>query len=283
MQAGMHGEMGYMERTAALRQDPRAVLEGCTSLVAVAMSYHSSHPTTDEAVDPDRVWVSRYAWGRDYHKVLKKKLVRLGRWLGTERPGCSWRAYVDTAPILEREWAATAGLGWIGRNTQLLNRRLGSELFLGVVLTDVSLVPDRPGRTHCGRCRACLDACPTGALSEDGVLDARRCLAYLTIEHRGEIPEDLQPAMGAMVAGCDICQDVCPWNRRAATDLHPEFAPAPHRLQPRLMDLESLDEEGFRRWRQGSPLNRVSFGQFRRNLTVARRNRSSSRDAPIAT
>lgn len=276
LDAGMHGEMGYMARTAAIRRDPRRLLPGCRSVVAVAMSYHTSLPPSSEAGDPGTVWVSRYAWGRDYHRLLKKRLLRLGRWLEAEVPECGWRACVDTAPVLEREWATRAGLGWIGRNTCLLNRELGSELFLGVLLTDVELAPDAPVPEHCGRCTACLEACPTGAFPEPGVLDARRCIAYLTVEHRGEIRSGLQPAMADMVAGCDICQEVCPWTRRAPADLHPELQPAPSRFRPRLEELERLDEEGYRLWRRGSPLNRIPFSAFDRNLRIARKNSEPS-------
>jgi epoxyqueuosine reductase len=273
--AGMHGEMAYMARTRAQRSDPSALLPGCRSVVAVAMTYRSSLPDSATlAPGGDRVWISRYAWGRDYHRIFKKKLVRLGRWLGDRHPGCGWRACVDTAPILEREWAAAAGLGWIGKNTMLLNRALGSELFLGILLTDLELRPDRPSPEHCGRCTACLDACPTGAFLEPRVLDARRCIAYLTVEHRSEIPGRLGAKIGSMVAGCDICQEVCPWTRKAPADLHPEFAPVTGRYQPRLEELEGLSEAEYREWRRGSALNRIPYPQFRRNLAVARGNRS---------
>ncbi len=269
---GLHGEMDWMARTAPLREDPRELLPGCRSVVAVAMSYHTDRPLSTDPAPPGTVWISRYAWGRDYHRILKKRLVRLGRWLAEAAPGAAWRASVDTAPVLEREWAARAGLGWIGKNTCLVNRELGSELFLGILLTDVELEPSPPATEHCGRCTACLDACPTGAFPGPGLLDARRCVAYLTVEHRGEIPEDLQRSMDHMVAGCDICQEVCPWTRRAPADLHPGFAPAPHRFRPELAALESLDEEGWRTWRRGSPLNRIPFAALRRNLAIARRN-----------
>lgn len=278
--AGMHGEMAYMERTAELRADPRRLLPGCRSVVAVAVSYHTSRQLSSAPGPPGTVWVSRYAWGRDYHRLLKKRLVRLGRWLADRAPGCRWRACVDTAPVLERGWAAAAGLGWIGKNSCLLNRALGSELFLGVLLTDLELAPDPPATAHCGRCTACLDACPTSAFPEPGVLDARRCIAYLTVEHRGEISGELAPSVGDMVAGCDICQEVCPWTERAPADLHPEFAPAAGRFRPELAELEALDEEGYRAWRRGSPLNRIPFAAFRRNLTVARRNAGRSKAAP---
>lgn len=266
---GMHGQMGYLAETAVQRSDPEHLLEGCRSVIVVAMSYHGSQPDSDAVAPDHRVWISRYAWGRDYHRLFKKKLVRLGRRLEKEHPGCSWRPVVDTAPLLEREWAARAGLGWIGKNTMLLNRRLGSELFLGALLTDVAFTPDRPVTDHCGRCTACLDACPTDAFVEPYVLDARRCIGYLTVEHRDEIPKELAPAMEDMVAGCDRCNEVCPWTKRAPVDLHPEFSPAPHRFRPLLSDLEALDEEGWKLWRQGSALGRIPFMQLKRSLAVA--------------
>jgi len=272
LEAGHHAGMDYMRRTAGLRADPGRLLAGCRSVVAVAMSYRTSLPASTEELGTGRVWVSRYAWGRDYHRVVKKGLIRLGRCLGEAAPGCGWRACIDTAPALERGWAAAAGLGWVGKNASLVNQRLGSELFLGLLLTDVALAPDGPVKGRCGRCTACLDACPTSAFAEPGVVDSRRCVAYLTVEHRGEILAGLQPGVGAMVAGCDICQEVCPWTQRAPADLHPDFAPAPHRYRPLLADLETLDEKGYRGWRRGSPLNRISFSQLRRNLSVARRN-----------
>jgi len=270
--AAMHGGMGYMAETSDQRSDPRRLLENCRSVVVVAMSYRSSLPDSDAQAADDRVWISRYAWGRDYHRILKKKLVRLGRRLDARHPGCAWRAVVDTAPILEREWAARAGLGWIGKNTMLLNRRLGSELFLGVLLTDLELEPDHPVTDHCGRCRACIDACPTDAFPRPYTLDARRCIGYLTVEHRTAIPADLAPQMGDMVAGCDRCNEVCPWTKKAPADLHPEFAPAAHRYRPLLADLEALDEDGWKLWRQGSPLGRIPFKQLRRSLAAVRKN-----------
>jgi epoxyqueuosine reductase len=277
--SGMHGEMGYMARTGRIRSDPRHLLPACRSVVAVGMSYRCSQPdSTSFASSEERVWVSRYAWGRDYHRILKKKLVRLGRWMTNRHRGSQWRACVDTAPILEREWAARAGLGWIGKNTLLLNREFGSEIFLGMLLTDLDLEPDGTLPEHCGTCTACLDACPTGAFVEPRVLDARRCVGYLTVEHRSEIPAEFRSGIGAMVAGCDICQEVCPWTERAPADLHPEFAPEPRRLRPKLDDLEHLDQAGYAKWRRGSPMNRISFEQFKRNLRVVRENLENAND-----
>ncbi len=271
LDAGYDAGMAWMGRTAAVRADPSELLADCRSVVAVAISYRSSLPASTESPPRGRVWVSRYAWGRDYHRLLRRRLLGLGRWLAGEVPGCGWRIAVDTAPVLEREWAARAGLGWIGKNTMLLNRRLGSELFLGVLLTDLELVPDRPLPEHCGRCTACLDACPTDAFPEPRVLDARRCVAYLTVEHRGDFQPGMEHATGRMVAGCDVCNEVCPWTRRAPADLHPELAPAPHRYWPTLVALESLGGEGWRKWREGSALSRIPWPEMRRNLAAARR------------
>ncbi len=272
LEAGFHGGMAWMATTARLREDPRRLLPDCRTVVAVAMSYHTHRPLSLEPLPPGTVWISRYAWGRDYHRILKRRLIRLGRWLEDASGGCSWRACVDTAPVLEREWAAMAGLGWIGKNSCLINRHLGSELFLGLLLTSVELQPDPPATAHCGRCTACLDACPTGALLEPGLLDARRCIAYLTVEHRGPIESGLATAMGANVAGCDICQEVCPWTRKSHETSHHEFFPAPHRFRPALDELEALDEPGWKAWRRGSALNRIPWDAFRRNLAVARTN-----------
>jgi len=269
---GFHGEMSWMATTATVREDPRHLLPDCRSILAVAMSYHTDLPRSVEPQPPGTVWISRYAWGRDYHRLLKKGLIRLGRWLEAYTGGCSWRACVDTAPVLERDWAARAGLGWIGKNTCLINRRMGSELFLGLLLTSVELLPDTPATAHCGRCTACMDACPTGALVEPGLLDARRCIAYLTVEHRRPIAPGLAAAMGRNVAGCDICQEVCPWTRRAPVTPHEAFLPAPHRFRPSLDALETLGETGWKAWRRGSPLGRIPWKAFRRNLEIARRN-----------
>jgi len=273
---GFAAEMDYMKRNIELRRDPRKLLPGCRSVVAVAMSYHIDAPSSQSSIDPERAWVSRYAWGRDYHRLMKKRLVRVGRWLFEQRPESSWRTCVDTAPILERSWAAAAGLGWIGKNTMLINRGLGSELFLGILLSTVELKADEPTTAHCGRCTACLDNCPTKAFAEPGVLDARRCIAYLTVEHRSEITDELREQTGHHIAGCDICQEVCPWTQSAQADLHQEFQPVSHRFRPRLEDIAKLDEAGYRKWREGSSLNRIGYTQFHRNVAIAVKNAQSS-------
>ena len=273
--AGAHGEMAYMARTAAVRADPQGFLPGARSVVVVALSYRddlaslSDHP-------PGTVLVARYAQRRDYHGVLRRRLVRLGRLLTARRPGCRWRVAVDTAPLLERELAQRAGLGWIGKNTCLINRQLGSDLFLGELVTDVELAPDAAGRDHCGRCTACLDACPTGAFTGPRFLDARRCIAYLTLEHRSAFQPGEAAAVAYHLAGCDICQDVCPWNRRAPATCDPALAARPHLKAPRLATLIRLDEPGWRQFSAGTPLRRVNFNRFSRNLQAVRCNRKKA-------
>jgi len=273
----MHGDMDFMARHLEIRSDPRRLMPGCRSILAVAMSYHTR---PGNPVPPGMCRVSSYARGRDYHRVIKKKLLRVGKWLSEIYPKAQWRALVDTAPVLEREWAAAAGLGWIGKNTMLVNRRYGTELFLGLLLMNLELEADRPAANHCGTCSACLDACPGSAFVRPGVLDARRCIAYLTIEHRGDINGELAERIPPRLAGCDVCNEVCPFNIKAPMDLHPEFFPASHRVDPLISELESLDEPGWKEWRRGSPLNRIPFIHFRKILAIVgnRRDTQKSRD-----
>jgi epoxyqueuosine reductase len=268
--AGRHGEMLYMADTGEIRGDPSRLLPGARSVLCVAMSYHDP-PEPAERSD-DGVVVARYARRRDYHRVLKRRLVSLGRFLAALVPGARWRAAVDSAPVLERELAWRAGLGWIGRNTCLINRGLGSELLLGELLTDVELEPGAPVADHCGSCRACLDACPTGAFTSPGALDARRCIAYLTIEHRSALPPGLARALGSHLFGCDICQAVCPWNRHAAPSCNPALAARPDLARLSAPSLGALDEPGWLALVAGTPLRRLDHGRFQRNLEAVREN-----------
>lgn len=268
--AGRHGEMEYMAETAEVRADPCRVLPGARSVVCVAMSYHD--PPEPVGLPDDAVVVARYARRADYHRVLRRRLVALGRFLSGRVPGARWRPAVDSAPVLERELAWRAGLGWIGRNRCLINRDLGSELLLGELLTDVELAPGAPAEDHCGSCRACLDACPTSALGEVGGLDARRCIAYLTVEHRGTLPSELSRALGPHLFGCDICQAVCPWNRNAAPSCNPHLAPRPHLGRLAVAALAALDAPGWLALAAGTPLRRLDHGRLRRNLDAVRRN-----------
>jgi epoxyqueuosine reductase len=260
IEAGHAGSMGYLERRLAERLEPQRVLPGARSVVCVALNYHQG-----EATDPSWRPVARYAWGLDYHDVIGSRLERLVAHLA-EAGGARSRGYVDTGPVLERDLAARAGLGWIGKNTMLLHPRLGSWFFIGVLLTTAELAHDEPLADRCGTCRACLDACPTGAFVAPYVLDARRCVSYLTIEHRGEIPLETHPGMTGWQFGCDICQDVCPWNRKAPVTREIAFEPsAPF---PGAAAISSMDDEALRRRFAGTPLLRAKPSGLRRNARI---------------
>jgi epoxyqueuosine reductase len=229
---GYAGEMHYMHKHADARQHPRAVYPPVRSVVMVGMNY-AAGKEKEETKGISRAKIARYARGADYHQVLRERLKMLGAWLKEQRPECWGRSVVDTAPLLERDFARRAGLGWFGKNTMLIDRRLGSWFVLGGLLVDIDLEPTPPFSTrHCGTCTACLDACPTQAFTGPYTLDARRCISYLTIELKREIPLDLRPAVGDWLFGCDICQEVCPWNRKA---------PAGHLALAARADLESVD------------------------------------------
>ncbi len=264
IEAGHAGTMGYLERRLEERMDPRRVLPGARSVVCVALNYHQGEPD-----NPSWKPVARYAWGRDYHDVIGPRLERLATHLA-EAGGARSRGYVDTGPVLERDLAARAGLGWIGKNTMLLHPRLGSWFFIGVLLTTADLALDAPLPDRCGSCRACLDACPTGAFAAPYVLDARRCISYLTIEHRGEIDPALHRGMAGWQFGCDVCQEVCPWNRKAPVtreaDLHPRGA------YPEAELLSRMDDETIRKRFRGTALLRAKASGLRRNASIYRVN-----------
>ncbi len=253
--------MSYLERGRLKRVDPDRVLPGARSVVACALSYYQG----PSAIGPDGV--ARYAWGDDYHAVMESRLGALADTIARLAPGSTARAYVDTGPVLERDLAARAGLGWIGKNTMLLHPGLGSFFFIGTILTTAELEPDAPLADRCGTCTRCLDACPTDAFVGPYVLDARRCIAYLTIEHRGPIAAELRPGVGTWVFGCDVCQDVCPWNRRAAVT--GEGAAFGARGHPPLAALLTLDETAYRDEYRGSPLKRARREGLARNAAVA--------------
>ncbi|HKZ04994.1 MAG TPA: tRNA epoxyqueuosine(34) reductase QueG [Methylomirabilota bacterium] len=272
VEAGHAGTMRYLARRGAERLDPGRVLPGARSVVCVALNYHQG-----PAADPSWAPVARYAWGRDYHDVMTPRLEALARFIG-EAAGERGKCYVDTGPILERDLAARAGLGWVGKNTMLIHPSLGSWFFIGVLLTTAALghgeaLPDR-----CGTCRACLDACPTDAFVAPYVLDARRCISYLTIEHRDEIAPDLAAGMGQWQFGCDVCQDVCPWNRKAPVTRERGFFPlAPY---PGADEVAAMDDEAFARRFAGTPLTRPRAAGMRRNAAIALAN--AARQAPPA-
>ncbi len=265
---GAHGDMGYMARTAHLRGDPGLLLPGARSVVCVAMSYHTAPEPPELGARRERAVVARYARRKDYHKVIKTRLVRLGRFVAERAPGAQWRAACDTAPVLEKELAQRAGLGWIGKNTCLINRTLGSELLLGELLTTVELPADAPEGDHCGTCNACLVACPTRAFVGPQRLDARRCISYLTIEHRGPMSRPLLPALGGHLFGCDVCQAVCPWNLHAPPSCAGALATRARLAELSLESLEALDQAGWADLCAGTPVRRLDFDRFRRNLAA---------------
>jgi len=274
---GYAGEMKYMSRQAEARRAPNSILENVQTVVILGMNYHVEAKSAGSAQDsgadrssPITGRVSRYAWGEDYHCVLRERLNCLRDWVQAELPGCQGRGVVDTAPLLERDFARRAGLGWFGKNTMLLNKRLGSYFFLGALLLDIKLQPDTPHEaSHCGTCTACLDACPTQAFVEPGVMDARRCISYLTIELRGPIPAELREPMGNWVFGCDICQEVCPWNQKAPHTAESRFLPRPDLEPIDLIQLLGMSEEEFRNRFRGTTITRTKRRGLLRNAAIA--------------
>ena len=266
--AGRHGTMRWMARDPDRRADPRLVLRGARTVISVSLSYYRGECPAEGNGAP-RGRIARYAWGRDYHKRIRRRLRLLARAIRERCPGATWLAYVDTGPVLDRAWAERAGLGWIGKNTNVIAPVRGSYSFLGEILTDLALEPDAPARNHCGTCARCIAACPTGAIVGPYQLDARRCISYLTIEHRGAIPVELRPAIGSRIFGCDDCQEVCPWNRFAVPTQDPEFADRPEQKTPELIPLLTLDEEAFRTRYQGTAILRAKRAGFARNVAVA--------------
>jgi epoxyqueuosine reductase len=271
LDAGYAGTMGYLEQGRARRLDPGRVLPGARAVVACALNYHQGKAGEGPA------HLARYAWGRDYHEVMAPRLAAVVDAITTGAPGSTGRAYVDTGPVLERELAARAGLGWVGKNTLLLHPALGSYFFIGVVLTTAELALDPPLPDRCGTCTRCLEACPTGAFVAPYVLDARRCIAYLTIEHRGPIPEPLREAVGSLAFGCDICQDVCPWNRHVPATGETAFrAEDPISL----VEMLALDQAAYRTRLRGRPLTRARRAGLARNAAVALGNQKDSAAIP---
>jgi epoxyqueuosine reductase len=267
---GYAGDMTYLGESLEERLDPSRVLPTVRSVVCLAVVYHASEAAPETADLAGRVKISRYAWGDDYHEVLRSRLRPFVRWLA-EAAGPEFEAFscVDSGPVQERVFAEQAGLGWIGKNTCLINPALGSWLFLAEVLTNADLEADGAGVDHCGTCTRCLDACPTGAFVEPYLLDATRCLSYLTIESRGGVDPSMRDAIGAQVYGCDICQDVCPWNRRAATTDDEAWQPREGFASPRLLDLCRLTDDAWRTLLRGSAMRRAGLRRIRRSLAYA--------------
>ncbi len=282
LERGFAGEMAYLTgEKAEKRRNPAMVLPGARSAICVALNYNARAPLSTSCTDPRRGWISRYAWATDYHEILREKLERmLLRLRELVRQPFEARAYVDTGPILERALARRTGVGWLGKNTCLINEKLGSWFFLGEILTTLEIPPDFPAPDRCGTCMRCLDACPTQAILEPRVLDSTRCIAYWTIEVKGAIPEEVRPGLGRHVFGCDICQDVCPWNRRAPSTALEDLQPRPVLLNPPLEELASITEEEFRRVFRNSPVRRTGYRRFLRNVCVAMGNAADPKFIP---
>ena len=267
--AGRAGKMGYLtDWRAAVRDDPRLLLGSARSVISAGKLYQTPWPHSTRFHDEECAWISRYAWGEDYHHAMRRGLERLDRLL-RQSAGADFesRICVDTAPLLERSYARLAGLGWIGRNTCLINQQQGSWFFLGELLVSIEIPPDAPPPDRCGTCMRCVEACPTAALVPGQGLDATRCISYFTIELRGAIPQEQRSGVGAHVFGCDICQDVCPWNGRAPVTDDPAFAP--RQFAPRLEELAAIRAEEFRDMFRGTPLIRTRYAGFLRNVAVA--------------
>ncbi len=277
LDAGFHGDMGWMQDRADVRQGPHSMWPQARSVIALGMSYA---PDVDPLADGEAK-ISVYAQGRDYHDVVKKALKALARWLVEQRPGTELKVFVDTAPVMEKPLGEAAGIGWQGKHTNLVSRDHGSWLFLGAIYTTLELVPDAPHDDRCGSCRACQDACPTDAFPEPYRLDARRCISYLTIEHKGPIPEEFREAIGSRIYGCDDCLAVCPWNKFAETAArHAKLAPREDLVAPDLAELLALDDAGFRAKFSGSPIKRVGRDRFVRNCLIAAGNSGNAELVP---
>jgi epoxyqueuosine reductase len=280
--AGRHGQMDWLERRMAERGDPRVLWPAVRSVAMLAEVYTPEEDPMAGLAHRDRGVVSVYARGQDYHDLVKKRLKRLGRWFVAET-GAAIKVFVDTAPVMEKPLAEAAGIGWQGKHSNLLSRSLGNWLFLGAIFTDAELPADPPEREHCGSCRACLDICPTDAFEGPWRLDARRCISYLTIEHRGPVPEELRARMGNRIYGCDDCLAVCPWNKFAARAREIGYAARAELRAPRLADLAALDDAGFREVFAGSPIKRIGRDRMVRNVLYAIGNSGDPALRPAAT
>jgi epoxyqueuosine reductase len=274
---GCHGDMAWLARTPERRCDPREVLPGCQAVICLALNYYNgSSPGPPHAAGGYRI--ARYAWNDDYHDLIERRLAALDGAL--RELGGVQRCYVDTGPVLERDFASAAGVGWNGKSTMQIHRRLGTWLLLAEILTTLELPPDAPSGDHCGSCTRCLCACPTRAITAPHRLDARRCIAYLTIEHKGPIPEELRRAMGDRIYGCDDCLDACPWNRFAQESRELTFQARAELFAHHLRDFLALDAAGFRRLFARSPIARLKRPRFLRNVCVALGNTGSAGDLP---
>ena len=270
LSSGFHGTMTWMERQFDMRVDPRELVPGARSVISLVFNYYQG---IERSSDPSVALFSRYAWGDDYHAVAKERMFEMFERLDEAAGGINGRVFVDSAPIMDKVWASRSGVGWIGKHTNLIRTDLGSWFFLGEIVTDLELEPDGPVPDHCGSCTRCIDACPTDAIVEPYVVDSNRCISYLTIEHRGDdIPQEVKPGMGNWVFGCDICQDVCPWNKFAERTTEERFMPRPGITETPITELLELDIEQFRDRFRGSAVKRTKFDGLVRNVMIADQN-----------
>ena len=281
LDAGYHGQMGWMADRFAWRSDPMALWPDARSIVMLAENYAPGHDPMALLEQPHKGVISVYAQGRDYHDVVKKRLKRVGRWMLEQVPEAQIKVFVDTAPVMEKPLAQAAGLGWQGKHTNLLSRDLGNWFFLGAIFTTIELEPDKAEVSHCGTCSACLDICPTQAFPRPYKLDARRCISYLTIEHKGPVARELRSKLGNRIYGCDDCLAVCPWNKFAKEGHDTRLAARQNLVSPDLIELAQLDDAGFRAMFSGSPIKRIGRDRFVRNVAYALGNSKLAAARPI--
>jgi epoxyqueuosine reductase len=282
IEAGFAGKMDYLKRNIDKRQNITRIVPEAKSIIVSAMIYNTGQPLSIHSGDAGKGWISRYSWGDDYHDIIKAKLFELSDYIaancGTEYVN---RLYVDTGPVVDRVHAKYAGIGWFGKNTCIINQKAGSWFFLGEIITNLDLKPDTPVPDRCGSCQRCIDDCPTEAILEPYVLDSRRCISYLTIELKEKIPVALRENIGNHIFGCDICQDVCPWNRKAPVTDKSAFEPRPGLMNPSLETLADLNDDGFREKFRQSPVKRTKLRGILRNLAVVMGNTGSRKYLPV--
>ncbi len=274
LKSGMHGSMQYMENHFDKRVDPRKLVDGARSVISVLYNYFPS----EVQIDPESPVLSKYAFGTDYHFVLRDKLKELLVFMNETIGEIGGRAFVDSAPVLDRAWAARSGLGWIGKNTNLLVKGRGSFFFIGELIVDIELPADSPARDHCGKCRLCIDSCPTAAIIAPGRIDARKCISYLTIEYKDELPPEISDKMRNRFFGCDICQDVCPWNRKAIPHNEPRLCPKPGLLELSAYQLYNINRDLFDYFFRRTPVQRTGYKLIKRNIDFLKGKLNSNPD-----
>lgn len=275
---GYYASMFYLQNHAEKKKNPAMILENARSVVVCGKVYNTNFPKSTSINEPECGWISRYAWGDDYHDSIKISMQALHEyWLEISENRYSGRYYVDTGPVFERAWGKYAGIGWIGKNACLINKRIGSYFFISAMITDAVFDEELPSSDHCGSCTKCIEACPTDAIREAYVIDSNKCISFHTIENKSEIPGDIRPQIGRNVYGCDICQDVCPWNRKAPVTLERSFQPRVGSVNPKIDELLDLTEESFREKFRKSPIKRTKFLGLLRNSIIAAGNSKNSK------